>query len=106
MRLCRRLSCPKVLLALSNVTLMACACALMAAGVFLYLDNRRLLISKLLGATNEVLAELPQPMFYYFALGLAGSGLKGLFASILGCWANCWTNYCTLTLVSGTIGEK
>lgn len=85
---------------LSNLTLMACACALLVAGGLLYLDHPKLLISKLLGITNESLAGLEHPLFFYVAVGLAGAGLIGLFAAILGCWANCWTNYYTLTLVS------
>lgn len=97
----RRISCPKVLLWLSNVTLIGCACALIALGALLYVDGHKQLISKLLGVTNYYLAELPRPLFFYVAIGLAGCGLICLFAAILGVWANCWTNSCTLTLVSG-----
>lgn len=103
MKLFRRVSCPKVLLWLSNLTLLGCACALIVAGGVLYVDQRKLLVSKLLGVTNEFLAESPKPLFYWIAIGCAGCGLIGLFAAILGCWANCWTNYCTLTLVSGVL---
>lgn len=88
------------------MTLLGCACALVAVGGLLFVDNRKMLLSKLLGVTNESLVELPKPLFYYAAVGLAGCGLVGLFAAILGFWANCWTNYCTLTLVSFLIQKR
>lgn len=100
MKLCRRrISCPRVLLWMSNLTLIGCACALIVIGGLLYVDGHHQLISKLLGVTNYYLAELPKPLFFYVAIALAGCGLIALFAGILGCWANCWTNFCTLTLV-------
>lgn len=106
MKLCRRrISCPKLLLWLSNLVLLGCACAMIVAGGVLYTDQHKILISKLLGVTNEYLSEIPRPLFYYVAIGLSGSGLISLFAAIVGLWTNCWTNYCTLTLVSTGINH-
>lgn len=100
MKLLRRISCPKVLLWMSNLTLFTCACALISASRILFFDQKKQLISKLVGVTNEYLWDLPKPLFFYVALGLAGLGLVCLLTAVLGCWTNCWTNYCTLTLVS------
>lgn len=78
---------------------MAATVALLIIGGLLYKDQPKLIIS-MLGVSSDFLAELPKPLFYYAAFLLAVLGLLGLFASILGLWASCWTNYCTLTLVS------
>lgn len=43
--------------------------------------------------------DLPQPLFYYIALGIITLGLILCLAGVMGCWAACIDSYCVLTLV-------
>lgn len=80
----------------------ACGLALLVAGFLLFIDSKRILLSRLVGATSETLLNLPHPFFYYIALGLAVAGLFAIFASFLGWWASCLNSYCVLSIVCGS----
>ncbi|XP_059622300.1 tetraspanin-11 [Phlebotomus argentipes] len=88
----------KLVLGASNFVFLACGVALLAGGFFLFTDNPRILLSRLLGATSEQLADLPQPLFFYIALGLAGAGFIAICAALIGCWAACSGTYCILSV--------
>lgn len=60
-------------------------------------DADRILLSKLLVAGP--FDDLPQPFFYYVAVGLTLLGLTLTAAGILGCWASCLHNYWLISLV-------
>lgn len=77
----------------------ACGIALLYAGYWLFADSKRILISRLIGASSDPLLNLPQPFFYYVALGFATSGLIAVFTSIIGWWASCLKNYYILSIV-------
>lgn len=68
------------------------------AGCYLYTDNKRILLSRLLAAPSEQLSSLPQPLLYYIALGLAVAGFVAVLASVLGFWASCLHTYCFLSV--------
>ncbi|XP_055694107.1 tetraspanin-11 [Lutzomyia longipalpis] len=88
----------KFVLGASNFIFLTCGVALLAGGFFLFTDNPRILLSRLLGATSEQLADLPQPLFFYIALGLAGAGFIAICAALIGCWAACSGTYCILSV--------
>lgn len=67
------------------------------------MDEPRVLLSRLVCAGSEQLADLPQPLFYYIALGLVGAGMVAIIASLIGWWATCLNTYCTFSLVSPII---
>lgn len=77
-----------------------CGVMLLAAGFYLFTDPPRILMSRLLCAGSEHMSDLPQPLFYYVALGLAGAGAIALLASMIGWWVVCLNTYCMLSLVS------
>ncbi|XP_050311868.1 tetraspanin-11 [Anthonomus grandis grandis] len=86
----------KVLLAIVNFLLLASGFALVSGGMLVLFDNERILVSKLL-ASSGPFADLPQPYFYYVAIGLALLGLTLAAAGILGCWASCLHNFWLLS---------
>lgn len=100
MKRIRKLCDPQVLMALSNTIFLIAGVGLLVVGYWLWSNRTLILLSELLGLADDRLAVLPEPIFYYVALGLSGAGLAVLCAAIIGCWAGCWSNYCTLTLVS------
>lgn len=75
-----------------------CGTIILFCGFYLFSDTNRILLSRLLGATNEQLADLPQPLFYYISLGLGAAGTIAILAAIVGFWASCLNTYCFLTL--------
>lgn len=77
-----------------------CGVILLISGFYLFNDAPRVLLSRLLGAGSEKLNALPQPLFFYIALGLISAGLIAIFASIIGWWATCLNTYCILSFVS------
>lgn len=89
----------KCLLSLANVAFSACGIGLLMAGFYLFADTQRILMSRLLCAGSEQLNELPQPLFYYVALALAGGGAVAVVAAMVGWWAVCLNNVCMLTIV-------
>lgn len=78
----------------------ACGVMLLSAGFYLFTDPPRILMSRLLCAGSQQLSDLPQPLFYYVALGLAGAGAVALLASMIGWWVVCLNTYFMLSLVS------
>lgn len=72
---------------------------LLVAGFYLFTDPPRILMSRMLCAGSEQMADLPQPLFYYVALGLGIAGSIALFASMIGWWVVCLNTYCMLSLV-------
>lgn len=64
------------------------------------MDGPRVLLSRLLIIGSEKLADLPQPLFYYIAIGLAVAGIVALIASMIGWWAACLNTYCLLSIVN------
>lgn len=74
---------------------------LLFAGFSLFIDSERILLSRLVGASSDILLNLPHPFFYYVALGLAVAGLSAIFASFIGWWATCLKSYCVLSIVGG-----
>lgn len=77
----------------------ASAVVLIIAGIGLFTDRNRVLLSRLVTANSEKLSNLPQPLFFYVALGLGAAGLITFLASFVGWWTICATNYWTLSLV-------
>lgn len=75
-----------------------CGMLLIVAGCYLYTDNKRILLSRLLAAPSEQLSSLPQPLFYYIALGSAVAGFIAVLAAMLGFWASCLHTYCFLSV--------
>ncbi|XP_030763836.1 tetraspanin-11 [Sitophilus oryzae] len=86
----------KVILALTNFLLLGCGFTLVTGGMLVLFDSDRILLSKLLVAGP--LSDLPHPMLYYVAIGLALLGLSLATAGILGCWASCLHNYWLLSI--------
>lgn len=83
------------------LSLQACGLMLLFAGFSLFIDSERILLSRLVGASSDILLNLPHPFFYYVALGLAIAGLFAIFASFIGWWATCLKSYCVLSIVGG-----
>lgn len=90
----------RLLLGLANLAFTGCGIALLLAGFYLFTDTQRILLSRLLCASNEQLNEFPQPLFYYVALALAGGGAVAIVAAMVGWWAVCLNTVCMLTMVS------
>ncbi|GAB0090175.1 Tetraspanin [Sergentomyia squamirostris] len=88
----------KLVLGASNFIFLMCGVSLLAGGFFLFTDNPRILLSRLLGATSDQLSDLPQPLFFYIALGLAGAGFIAICSALIGCWAACSGTYCILSI--------
>ncbi|GLV31995.1 Tetraspanin 68C [Carabus blaptoides fortunei] len=89
----------KVLLACCNFLLLACGSVLVTAGFLLLCDSDRVLLSRLLVPGPASLTDdLPQPLFYYFALGVIALGLVLCLAGVMGCWAACIDSYCMLIM--------
>ena len=63
------------------------------------MDEPRVLLSRLLIIGNDKL-DLPEPLFYYIAVGLTFAGIVALIASMIGWWAACLNTYCLLSIVS------
>lgn len=85
----------------NRLPLQACGLMLLFAGFSLFIDSERILLSRLVGASSDILLNLPHPFFYYVALGLAIAGLFAIFASFIGWWATCLKSYCVLSIVGG-----
>ncbi|XP_031632085.1 uncharacterized protein LOC116346280 [Contarinia nasturtii] len=80
----------KILLGTCNLMLTVCGFVLLITGCSLFTDSKRILISLLIGANNEVLSNLPHPFFYYLALLIAAVGLVVIFVSLIGWWTIFW----------------
>lgn len=63
------------------------------------MDEPRILLSRLLLIGNDKL-DLPEPLFYYIAIGLTVAGIVALIASMIGWWAACLNTYCLLSIVN------
>ncbi|KAG4066566.1 hypothetical protein HA402_007202 [Bradysia odoriphaga] len=61
------------------------------------MDKQRVLLSRLLLIGNDNL-DLPEPLFYYIAMGLTIGGVTALIASLIGWWAACLNTYCLLSI--------
>ncbi|XP_060523754.1 tetraspanin-11 [Cylas formicarius] len=85
----------KIILAACNFLLLACGFTLVIGGMLVLFDADRILLSRLL--SGGPFEDLPHPLFYYGAIGLALLGLSLAAAGILGCWASCLHNYYLLT---------
>lgn len=96
----------KLLLSLANLAFSACGIGLLMVGFYLFADTQRILMSRVLCAGSEQLNELPQPLFYYVALALAGGGAVAIVAAMVGWWAVCLNNVCMLTIVSVLAGGR
>ncbi|XP_034478740.1 uncharacterized protein LOC117784981 [Drosophila innubila] len=88
----------KFVLNFCNLLLLLCGMLLIVAGCYLFTDNKRILLSRLLAAPSEQLNSLPQPLLYYISLGLAIAGFVAVLASMLGFWASCLHTYCFLSV--------
>ncbi|XP_017472020.1 PREDICTED: tetraspanin-11 [Rhagoletis zephyria] len=88
----------KVLLNCCNLLFLFCGVTLVVSGFYLFTDSKRILLSRLLAATSEQLNDLPQPLFYYIAIGFALAGLVAVLSAIAGFWASCLHTYCCLSL--------
>ncbi|ALC41121.1 Tsp68C [Drosophila busckii] len=88
----------KFVLNFCNLLFLLCGTALIVSGCYLYTDNKRILLSRLLAAPSEQLSALPQPLLYYIALGLAIAGFLAVLAAVLGFWASCLHTYCFLSV--------
>ncbi|KAF7267504.1 hypothetical protein GWI33_019269 [Rhynchophorus ferrugineus] len=86
----------KLILALTNFLLLGCGFTLVTGAMLVLFDPERILLSKLLAAGP--FSDLPHPMLYYVAIGLALLGLSLAAAGILGCWASCLHNYWLLSI--------
>jgi len=75
-----------------------CGAVLTATGFLLFIDGKKILLSRLLVANSERLNDLPQPLFYYLAIGLITAGVVAVFASIIGIWSTCLNTYCYLSI--------
>lgn len=71
--------------------------ALMTLGAFLLADDKRILLSRLLGPGD---INPYQPLFYYLAFAFVGLGFLITLTGLLGCWATCLYNRCVTILVS------
>lgn len=69
------------------------------------MDEPRVLLSRLLIIGNDKL-DLPEPLFYYIAVGLTFAGIVALIASMIGWWAACLNTYCLLSIVSVLFTEN
>lgn len=78
-------------------SLQACGVTLLLSGFHLSMDTPRVLLSRLLIIGNDKL-DLPEPLFYYIAVGLAVAGVVAIIASMIGWWATCLNTYCLLSI--------
>lgn len=63
-------------------------------------DEPRMLVSTLLVASNESLAELSQPLFFYIAIIVSCIGIIIALIGFIGCWAAFINKFCILFVVS------
>ncbi|XP_044012439.1 tetraspanin-11-like [Aphidius gifuensis] len=91
----------KALVCCSNMIFLMSGFALMSLGILLMIDNERVLMSRLLGSSDE---HPNQPLFYYLSFGIVGVGFLISITGLLGCWASCLFNCCiTVTYVSSLV---
>ncbi|XP_034666606.1 tetraspanin-8 [Drosophila subobscura] len=88
----------KFVLNFCNFLFLLCGILLIVSGCYLFTDNKRILLSRLLAAPNDRLNALPQPLLYYIALGLAIAGFIAVLTSVVGFWASCLHTYCFLSI--------
>lgn len=69
----------------------------MSLGALLLADDKRILLSRLLGP-GDIHPE--QPLFYYLAFAIVGLGFLITLTGLMGCWATCLYNRCVTVLVS------
>lgn len=75
-----------------------CGITLLLSGFYLFIDEPRVMLSRLLIIGNDKL-DLPEPLFYYIAIGLTLAGVVALFASLIGWMTVCLNTYCLLSIV-------
>nr|XP_016933597.1 uncharacterized protein LOC108012682 [Drosophila suzukii] len=88
----------KLVLNLCNFLFLICGLLLIASGLYIFSDNKRILLSRLLAASSDRLSSLPQPLLFYIALGVAIAGFVATLAAVVGFWASCLHTYCFLTI--------
>ncbi|XP_011495333.1 PREDICTED: tetraspanin-9-like [Ceratosolen solmsi marchali] len=94
----KRLGLMKAFMCCSNIIFLMSGFVLMSLGALLLADSDRVLLSRLLGASD---VHPEQPLFYYVALVVVVIGFAIAITGILGCWASCLHNCCiTATYVS------
>lgn len=77
--------------------------ALMSLGALLLADDKRILLSRLLGP-GDIHPE--QPLFYYLAFAVVGLGFLITLTGLLGCWATCIYNRCVTISVRHRLLQK
>lgn len=77
--------------------------ALMSLGALLLADDKRILLSRLLGP-GDIHPE--QPLFYYLAFAIVGLGFLITLTGLLGCWATCLYNRCVTISVRHPLLKK
>ncbi|EDW41409.1 tetraspanin-15 [Drosophila sechellia] len=88
----------KFVLNLCNFLFLICGLLLVVSGLYIFSDNKRILLSRLLAASSDRLSSLPQPLLFYIALGVAIAGFVATLAAVVGFWASCLHTYCFLTI--------
>ncbi|XP_076227827.1 CD151 antigen isoform X1 [Nomia melanderi] len=97
----------RIFVCCANVVFLISGFALMSLGALLLADDKRILLSRLLGP-GDIHPE--QPLFYYLAFAIVGLGFLITLTGLLGCWATCLYNRCVtisylITIVLLLIGE-
>ncbi|KAI8041841.1 CD82 antigen [Drosophila gunungcola] len=88
----------KLLLNLCNFLFLICGLLMIVSGLYLFSDNKRILLSRLLAASSDRLSSLPQPLLFYISLGVAIAGFVAILAAVVGFWASCLHTYCFLSV--------
>ncbi|XP_058800814.1 tetraspanin-3-like [Phymastichus coffea] len=91
MREKKRLGLSRTFMCCSNVVFLMSGFVLMSLGALLLADSDRVLLSRLLGSSDN---HPEQPLFYYVALVVVAIGFLISVTGILGCWASCLYNCC------------
>lgn len=78
--------------------LQICGLLLILSGFYLFSDNKRVLLSKMLAASSDRLISLSYPLLYYIALGVVIAGFVAVLAAVVGFWATCLHTYCILSV--------
>ncbi|CAL7945184.1 unnamed protein product [Xylocopa violacea] len=97
----------RIFVCCSNVIFLISGFALMSLGALLLADDKRILLSRLLGPGD---IHPDQPLFYYLAFAVVGLGFLITLTSLLGCWATCLYNRCVtvsylITIILLLLGE-
>ncbi|XP_020816011.1 uncharacterized protein LOC110190045 [Drosophila serrata] len=88
----------KFVLNICNLLFLICGLLLILSGCYLYSDNKRVLLSRMLAASSDRLSSLSHPLLHYVALGVAIAGFVAVLAAVVGFWASCLHTYCILSV--------